>query len=44
VDGADKLQPEAAAAVATTLDSLKRRFGYCDKCAKDAVLALLKRG
>jgi serine protein kinase len=43
VDGADKLSPEAAAAVATTLDGMKRRFGYCDKCAKDAVLELLKR-
>jgi serine protein kinase len=43
VDGADKMAPEAVAAVATTLDNLKRRFGYCDKCAKDAVLALLKK-
>jgi serine protein kinase len=43
VDGADKMQPDAALAVKTTLDNLKRRFSYCDKCAKDAVLALLKK-
>jgi serine protein kinase len=44
VDGADKMLPDAVTAVQTTLDNLKRRFGYCDKCAKDAVLALLKKG
>ncbi|HEY5281545.1 MAG TPA: serine protein kinase PrkA, partial [Polyangia bacterium] len=43
VDGPDKMLPESVTAVRTTLDNLKQRFGYCDHCAKDAVLALLKR-
>ena len=43
VDGPDKMQPEAVSAVKITLDNLKQRFGYCDMCAKDAVLALLKK-
>lgn len=43
VDGPDKMLPDAVAAVRTTLENLKQRFGYCDKCAKDAVLALLKK-
>jgi predicted Ser/Thr protein kinase len=43
VDGPDQMLPDAIAAVRTTLDNLKQRFGYCDKCAKDAVLALLNR-
>jgi Putative Ser protein kinase len=43
VDGPDQMPPDAVTAVRTTLDNLKRRFGYCDKCAKDAVLALLKK-
>jgi serine protein kinase len=43
VDGPDTMLPDAATAVRTTLDNLKQRFGYCDKCAKDAVLALLKK-
>ena len=44
VDGPDKMSPDDVTAVRTTLDNLKQRFGYCDKCAKDAVLALLKKG
>jgi serine protein kinase len=43
VDGPDQMLPDAVTAVRTTLDNLKQRFGYCDKCAKDAVLALLKK-
>jgi serine protein kinase len=42
VDGPDKMPSESVKTVRTTLDNLKQRFGYCDKCAKDAVLALLK--
>jgi len=42
VDGPDKMNSEAVGAVETTLRNLKQRFGYCDKCAKDGVLALLK--
>ena len=43
VDGPDGMNSESVTAVQTTLDTLKGRFGYCDKCAKDAVLALLKK-
>ena len=42
-DGPDKMQPDAAAAAGTTLSTLKSRFGYCDNCAKDAVLALIRK-
>jgi len=43
VDGPERMPPLAVTAVRTTLENLKQRFGYCDKCAKDAVLALLKK-
>jgi serine protein kinase len=43
VDGPEQMLPDSVVAVRTTLDNLKQRFGYCDKCAKDAVLALLNR-
>jgi serine protein kinase len=43
VDGPDKMAPDDVEAVKTTLANLRERFGYCDKCAKDAVLALLKK-
>jgi predicted Ser/Thr protein kinase len=42
-DGPAKMQPEAAAAAQSTLSALKSRFGYCDSCAKDAVLALVRK-
>ena len=42
-DGPSKMQPEAAAAAQTTVTALKSRFGYCDNCAKDAVLALIRK-
>ncbi len=42
-DGAAKMQPDAAAAAQTTLGTMKSRFGYCDNCAKDAVLALIRK-
>jgi predicted Ser/Thr protein kinase len=42
-DGPARMQPEAALAAQTTLDTLKSRFGYCDNCAKDAVLALVRK-
>ncbi len=42
-DGPAKMQPEAAAASQTTLAMMKSRFGYCDNCAKDAVLALIRK-
>jgi serine protein kinase len=43
VDGPAKMAPDAAAASQTTLAALKSRFGYCDHCAKDAVLALVRK-
>jgi predicted Ser/Thr protein kinase len=42
-DGAENMLPDAAAAAQTTLDALKARFGYCDLCARDAVLALIRK-
>jgi serine protein kinase len=42
-DGATRMQPDAAADAAATLGTLKSRFGYCDNCAKDAVLALIRK-
>jgi predicted Ser/Thr protein kinase len=42
-DGPDRMQPDAAAAAGATLTTLKSRFGYCDNCAKDAVLALIRK-
>jgi predicted Ser/Thr protein kinase len=42
-DGPDRMQPDAAAAAGATLATLKSRFGYCDNCAKDAVLALIRK-
>jgi predicted Ser/Thr protein kinase len=42
-DGAEKMLPDAATAAQTTLDTLKTRFGYCDHCARDAILALIRK-
>jgi len=42
-DGPERMQPDAAAAAGTTLATMKSRFGYCDNCAKDAVLALIRK-
>jgi predicted Ser/Thr protein kinase len=42
-DGPDKMQPDASAAALKTLNNLKARYGYCDECAKDAVLALIRK-
>jgi predicted Ser/Thr protein kinase len=42
-DGPARMQPDAAAAAQATLTALKARFGYCDSCAKDAVLALIRK-
>ncbi len=43
VDGPDKMAADDVEAAKTTLANLRERFGYCDQCAKDAVLALLKK-
>ena len=42
-DGPAHMQPDAAAASRATLATMKSRFGYCDNCAKDAVLALIRK-
>jgi predicted Ser/Thr protein kinase len=42
-DGPAKMLADAAAAAQATLDAMKARFGYCDHCAKDAVLALIRK-
>ncbi|HVU51964.1 MAG TPA: serine protein kinase PrkA [Polyangia bacterium] len=42
-DGPAKMQADAAAAAQATLSMMKSRFGYCDNCAKDAVLALIRK-
>ncbi|HVZ87835.1 MAG TPA: serine protein kinase PrkA [Polyangia bacterium] len=42
-EGAGRLQPDAAAAATATLSVLKSRFSYCDECAKDAVMALVRK-
>ena len=42
-DGPTKMQPDAAATAQATLGAMKSRFGYCDNCAKDAVLALIRK-
>jgi predicted Ser/Thr protein kinase len=42
VDGPSRMAPDAAAASRRTLDTLQTRFGYCEHCAKDAVLALVR--
>jgi predicted Ser/Thr protein kinase len=42
VDGPSRMNPDAAEAARRTLETLRSRFGYCDNCAKDAVLALVR--
>jgi predicted Ser/Thr protein kinase len=42
-DGPAKMQPDAATAAQATLSTMKSRFAYCDNCAKDAVLALIRK-
>jgi serine protein kinase len=43
VDGPAKMAADAAEAARSTLETLKSRFGYCENCAKDAVLALVRK-
>ena len=42
-DGPSRMQPDAAIASGNTLSTMKSRFGYCDDCAKDAILALVRK-
>jgi serine protein kinase len=43
VDGPARMPADSAEASLKTLENLKQRFGYCDHCAKDAVLALVRK-
>jgi serine protein kinase len=43
VDGPARMDAEAAVTARNTIDTLKGRFGYCDHCAKDAILALVRK-
>jgi predicted Ser/Thr protein kinase len=43
VDGPARMAVDAADAARKTMESLKGRFGYCDHCAKDAILALVRK-
>jgi predicted Ser/Thr protein kinase len=42
-DGPSKMAPDSAAVAQGTLEVMKSRFGYCDGCARDAVLALIRK-
>src|SRR5665213_905815 len=42
-DGPAHMQADSATSSGATLATLKSRFGYCDHCAKDAVLALIRK-
>ena len=42
-DGADKMPPDQATAARVTLENLRGRYGYCEQCAKDAILALVRK-
>jgi serine protein kinase len=42
-DGPEKMPTDQAAASAKTLANLRARYGYCENCAKDAVLALIRK-
>jgi serine protein kinase len=43
VDGPAKMPTDVAEASQRTIDTLKSRFNYCDHCAKDAILALVRK-
>jgi predicted Ser/Thr protein kinase len=42
-DGPGRMLPEDAQAAQATLATLKARFGYCDNCARDAIVALVRK-
>jgi len=42
-EGDANLPPDQAVAARATLDGLRARYGYCEFCAKDAVMAVLRR-
>jgi len=42
-EGDANLPPDQAAAARGTLEALRTRYGYCEHCAKDAVMAVSRR-
>ena len=42
-DGPEKMPADQALAARTTMTNLRERYGYCESCAKDAVLALVRK-
>jgi predicted Ser/Thr protein kinase len=42
-EGAQRLDREARERVEVTLKNMREKYGYCDRCAKDAVSYLLKK-
>jgi serine protein kinase len=42
-DGPRNMQADQAAAASSTLANLRSRYGYCEHCAKDAILALVRK-
>ena len=42
-DGPEKMPPDQMAAARTTLSNLRGRYGYCEHCAKDAILVLVRK-
>jgi hypothetical protein len=42
-DDRPSLTPKEATQVETTLKSMSSRYGYCDNCAKDAILFLMRK-
>ncbi len=42
-DGEAALDKEGVATAKQTLETLRTRFGYCDACAKDAVVVLVRK-
>lgn len=42
-EGESAVDKETAVVAKQTLDTLKSRFGYCDNCAKDAIVVLVRK-
>jgi serine protein kinase len=42
-DGPEKMQHDQAATALATMGNLRTRYGYCQHCAKDAILALVRK-
>ena len=42
-DGPERLEKEARARAETTLANMREKFGYCERCAKEAVSLLIRK-